>query len=47
MKTLVSAESAKFVILVAAGVIVAGLIMYWGGENDIPGLVEAGKGFDY
>lgn len=47
MKDIVSAESAKFVILVSVGVILAGLILYYGGENDIPGLVEAGKGFDY
>lgn len=47
MKDIISAESAKFVILVAVGVVVAGLILYWGGENDVPGLVESGKGFDY
>ncbi len=38
---------AKQVGIVALGVIVAGLILYWGNENDIDLFEKAGKGFDY
>jgi|7_EtaG_2_1085326.scaffolds.fasta_scaffold40265_2 hypothetical protein len=34
------------ILLAAAGVIVAGVAMKWGYENDVPGLKDAANGFD-
>lgn len=39
-------KDVKTVAVVAAGVIVAGLVMYFGAKNDIPGLTHAREGFD-
>tara|TARA_R110000751_G_C13791630_1_gene482209 strand:+ start:4696 stop:4824 length:129 start_codon:yes stop_codon:yes gene_type:complete len=36
----------KPIILTALGVIVAGIALKWGYDNDIPGLKEAAGGFD-
>jgi|GEM_PF-5508376 len=37
----------KAVMLMAAGVILAGAILHWGRENNVPGVRYASGGFDW